>query len=161
MYRASRQTQLTWTLKTIQLPDSCPACHIISEWQGFLFVSFFYGGGVCLFVCFFFPFFFLLLPSSFYAQKTRSYQEVKVSISKLHFRFYRICLFKQFDTLLKALHLDSLVIPQISFFDTIPLLPSCLPLLDPPGIPQWVFLLWHNLPLFQLSHSLSSSWATG
>lgn len=43
------------------------------------------------------------------------------------------------------------------FFDTTSSSPSCLPFQDPLGIPQWVFLLSHNLLLFQLSHSFSSS----
>lgn len=43
------------------------------------------------------------------------------------------------------------------FFDTTASSPSCLPFQDPLGIPQRVFLLSHNLLLFQLSHSFSSS----
>lgn len=58
MYRISRLTQLTWRLKTIQLPYSCPVCHITNKRQSFLFAG---GSGVGGFFVFLFFFFFSVL----------------------------------------------------------------------------------------------------
>lgn len=156
VYTVSRQTHLTRRLKTIHLPYSCPVYHITNQWWCFLLV--FWGALVFSFVCLFFVLgyftvlIFFLCTGDWIIVGSEGFNN-QIIFSFLQNVSLQTVWYSPRGTVFGSTRNST----NKCFFDRTASSPSCLPLLDPLGIPQWVFLLWHNLLLFQLSHLFSSS----